>query len=104
MRGRQEKRRGEERKVREGERHKRMRVAERAREEEREIKGGEGEIEMKWEREADVVRERGAERENISQRASRCECVGSEQQHIRLHRGPQREASWLSMPSAKTDI
>lgn len=65
-------------------------------------------IEMKWEREADsegdMVREREAERENISQRASRCECVGSEQQHIRLHRGSQRDASWLRMPSAKTDI
>lgn len=47
---------------------------------------------------------RKQQREKTSLRASRRERVGSDQQHIRLHRGPWREASWLKMPSAKTDV
>lgn len=86
-----------------GEKSKRGREKER----EREIKEGEEEGDRgsgrkrgsRW-REGDGT----WERENISQRASRCECVGSDQQHIRLHRGPRREVSWLQMPFAKTDV
>lgn len=106
---------GEERKVEE--RDKRVSVVESKRGREKEIKEKRKEIETKREREAEeglsqreterereMVREKTAERENISRRASWCECVGSEQQHIRLHRGPWIEASWLTMPSTKTDV